>query len=94
MIQRNTYIPDYVYLNDRLVYIDWIDRNHTYSVMTVNPMDAYRYQGNLYALFADMGIDANLWIYAMYLNGYTNPFSYDGRKIDFKKPVAVPIPAY
>ena len=94
MLQRNTNIPDYVYLNDRLVYIDYIDRNYTYSMLTVNPMDAYRHQGNLYALFEMIGIDTGLYVYAMYLNGYTNPLSYDGKQLDFKKPVDVPIPAY
>lgn len=87
-------IPDYKYLNDRLLYIDYIDKNYNYQQVSVLPVEAYRYQGNLFGLFRQIGIPSSLYIYAMYLNGYNNPNNYDGVKNTFKVPVRVPIPEY
>lgn len=91
----NTYaLPGYTYLNDRLLYIDYVDKKYNYQQATVLPMEAYRYQGNLFGLFKLLGISPSLYVYAMYLNGYNNPVNYEGKKITFKIPVRVPIPDY
>lgn len=87
-------IPDYTHLNDRLLYIDYIDRNYTYREASVEPVQAYRYQGNLFGLFRSLNIPSGLYVYAMYLNGYNNPTNYDGVQYTFKIPVRVPIPEY
>lgn len=86
-------MPDYQYLNDRLLYIDYIDRNYTYEEAVVSPMDAYRYQGNLLGLFRLIGISDTLLPFALYLNGYTNPTNYDGKRLTFKIPKMPPIPS-
>lgn len=93
-MSNNYSIPDYKYLNDRLLYIDYVDRNYTYREESVMPVEAYRYQGNLFGLFRKLGIDPGLYVYAMYLNGYVNPTDYDGVRYTFKIPVRVPIPEY
>lgn len=86
--------PGYVYLNDRLLYIDHVDKNYRYQQVSILPIDAYRYQGNLFGLFKHMGVSPSLHVYAMYLNGYTNPLNYDGAVHTFKIPVHAPIPEY
>lgn len=87
-------IPSYTHLNDRLLYIDYIDRNYTYKEGSIEPVEAYRYQGNLFGVFKALGIPSGLYVYAMYLNGYNNPTNYDGVQYTFKIPVRVPIPEY
>lgn len=95
LMTRATYrVPDYKYLNDRLVYIDYVDRNYTYEQAMVAPMDAYRFQGNLLGLFRFMGVSDTLLPYALYLNGYTNPTNYDGKQLTFKLPKMPPIPTH
>ena len=85
-------VPDYPYLNDRLIYIDYVDRNYAYEEVVVSPMDAYRFQGNLLGLFRLIGVPNNLLPFALYLNGYTNPVNYDGKQLTFKIPKMPPIP--
>ena len=87
-------LANYTYLNDRLLYTDHINRNYNYQQVAVAPIEAYRFQGNLYGLFRVLGIPASLYVYAMYLNGYTNPTNYDGSKTNFKVPIKPPIPDY
>lgn len=85
-------MPDYRFFNDRMTYMDYIQRNYTYEEVTVAPMDCYRFQGNLYGLFAHLGIPENLFPLALYLNGFTNPSSYDGTLMTIKIPKMPPIP--
>lgn len=87
-------ILNYTLLNDSLLYTDYINRRYTYQQVAVAPIEAYRYQGNLYGLFKGLGISSSLYTYAMYLNGYTNPCNYDGVKTTFKVPIKVQIPEY
>ena len=89
----NTYaVENYQALNDRLLYVDYIRQNYTFNQQAVEPIDAYRYEGNLFGLFNHMGVQPSLYIYAMYLNGYTNPMSYEGRRTVFTVPITLPIP--
>lgn len=91
--QRNDYSFDSIQqMNDNLVYINYIDANYEYDIVTVSPDDAYRYQGNLFGLFKEMGLSPSLFLYALYLNGYTNPIDFDGKQTVFKKPIKPPIP--
>lgn len=93
LITAGTYrMPSYTYFNDRLTYMDYIDRKYTYEEVVVAPMDCYRFQGNLYGLFKHLGIIESLLPFALYLNGFTNPTSYDGTKMTFKVPKMPPIP--
>lgn len=94
LMESNYRFEDYPYINDRLNYIDYIDKNYTYPITTVSPMDAYRYQGNLFGLFKLMGVDPSMFVMAMHLNNITNPANYDGKRISFKIPSRVPIPEY
>ena len=85
-------IPDYTYFNDRLTYIDYIDRHYSYEEVVVSPMEAFRYQGNLLGLFKHLGVTEPLLPFALYLNGYTHPANYDGKQVTFKLPKMPPIP--
>ena len=87
-------LPNYVDFNDILLYTDYINRKYTYQQVTVEPIEAYRFQGNLYGLFRMIGIKSSLFPYALYLNGYNNPCSYEGKKIEFKIPIPLNIPEY
>lgn len=87
-------LPNYVHMNDRLLYTDHVNRKYTYEQVSVPAIEAYRYQGNLFGLFKLVGIRPSLYFYAMYLNGYTIPTNYDGMKTTFKVPVKVSIPEY
>lgn len=94
LMEYNAKVEDYVGLNDRLCYVDYVSRNFGYTTVSINPMDAYRLQGNLYAVFASLGVDPNMYVYAMYVNGYTNPMNYEGKKVTFKIPTDIQIPDY
>lgn len=87
-------IANYTLLNDSLLYTDHINRKYTYQQVAVAPIEAYRYQGNLYGLFRALGISSSLFAFALYLNGFTNPSNYDGSKTTFKVPIKVQIPEY
>lgn len=93
-MNNNYAVKSYTNLNDRLLYIDYVERRYNYEEVSILPIEGYRHQGNLFGLFKLMGINPSLYIYAMYLNGYNNPVSYEGKKITFKVPVKVPIPEY
>ena len=86
-------IDTYKNLNDRLQYIDYVDRHYEYKSVAISPIDAYRYQGNLFGVFSILNIAPSLYIYAMYLNGYTNPSNYSGHNCTFKVPVMPPVPS-
>lgn len=90
----NYRMDSYQYFNDRLIYIDFIDRKYEYDETTVTPVDGYRFQGNLMGLFKFIGIEDDLLPFALYLNGYTNPVEYDGVRLTFKVPKMPPIPEY
>lgn len=92
--QANYRIPNYTYLNDRMIYMDYIDRHYTYEEVGVLPIEGFRFQGNLFGLFKQLNIPDNLLVLAMYLNGYTNPVQYDGLKLTFKIPKMPPIPEH
>lgn len=85
-------MPSYQYFNDRMTYIDFIDRNYEYQQVTVIPSEAHRFQGNLYGLFTELGVSSKLLPFALYLNGYTNPCDFDGNKVTWKIPKMPPIP--
>lgn len=78
--------------NERLIYIDYVDKHYQYQEVAATPIDAYRFQGNLFGLFKALGIAPTVYFYAMYLNGYNNPLNYEGKKLTFKVPVMPPIP--
>jgi hypothetical protein len=85
-------VDDYNTLNQILLHIDYVNLRYTYEEMTVNPIDAYRYQGNLYGLFRLMNLEPAMFVYTMHLNGYNSPLNFEGLKTVFKIPVAPPIP--
>ena len=78
--------------NERLIYMDYVDKNYQYKEIATTPIEAYRYQGNLFGLFKLLGVHQSLYFYSMYINGYTNPLNYEGKKLVFKIPVLPPIP--
>lgn len=80
-------------LNDNLQYLDFIKANYEFTEIAVDPGVAYRYQGNLFGLFRQLNIDAKLFVYTMYLNGYTNPVDYNGERFNFKIAIKPPIPS-
>lgn len=85
-------LGSFSYWNERLIYMDFVDKKYDLEEKVVQPIDAYRYQGNLFGLFKIMNIPSKLHFYTMYMNGYTNPMSYEGKKISFKVPSMPPIP--
>ena len=92
MLRPTAHLPVYTQMNEVLLHIDYVDGHYQYQEKAVSAIDAYRYQGNLYGLFYEMGIDPALHMYTMQLNGYKSPINYEGRKLIFKVPVMPPIP--
>lgn len=91
--QVNNYsFETYQELNDNLLYIDYINRNYEFNNLTINPNVAYRYQGNLFGLFREMNVEPHLYVYTMYLNGYTNPVEYRGDRYSLKLAIRPKIP--
>lgn len=91
--QVNDYSFDSVTeLNDNLQYIDFIKANYEFKEVAVDPGVAYRFQGNLFGLFRYLNIAPNLFLYTMYLNGFTNPVEFNGEVYNFKIAIKPPIP--
>lgn len=79
--QVNDYsFTTYQELNDNLLYLDYINRTYSYEIITINPAQAYRFQGNLFGLLREINVSPVLFVYTMYLNGYTNPVEFKGDK--------------
>lgn len=89
---NNHRFVDYTNLNDNLLYLDHIDITYNFNEVGVSPDIALRYRGNLYGLFKEMGIDTNLYVFTMYINGYTSPVDFDGKKFTFKLAVRPLVP--
>ena len=79
-------------INDNLQYIDFIKANYEFKEIAVDPSVAYRFQGNLFGLFRFLNIAPNLFMYSMYINGFTNPVEFRGDKYSFKIAIKPPIP--
>ena len=89
---NNYSFPSYTYLNDNLLYLDYIEATYSFNYVTATPDQAFRYQGNLFGLFKELGIPPSLYVYTMFMNGYFNPMDYDGIKYTFKLAIQPPIP--
>ncbi|EKD89746.1 MAG: hypothetical protein ACD_33C00002G0038 [uncultured bacterium] len=83
-IVNDSSINNYQQLNDTMLYMDYL--NAEYTNIIAKPDDAYRYQGNLFALFNELNISSKLHVFTMHINGYTNPVQYKGDKLIFKVP--------
>ena len=83
----------YTELNDNLQYLDYIKANYEFKQVAVDPGTAHRFQGNLFGLFRALNIEANLFLFTMYLNGYTNPVDFNGDVFTFKVATKPPIPS-
>jgi len=92
-LQVNDYkFPNYVNLNDNLLYLDYIDLTYNFNEVSVLPDVALRYAGNLFGLFQEMNIPTNLYVFTMYINGYTSPVDFDGKKYVFKQAISPRVP--
>lgn len=80
-------------LNDNLQYLDYINQHYEFQTVNVQPDVAYRYQGNLFGLLRELKVKPPLFVYTMYLNGYTNPREYDGNETQFTLAIRPPIPS-
>lgn len=92
-LYTNTYrFADYNKLNDNLLYLDHIDITYNFNEVGVSPDVALRYRGNLFGLFQHMGIEKDLYVFMMYINGYTSPVDFDGNKFTFKLAIKPLVP--
>lgn len=80
-------------LHDRLCFLDKINRITDFKIFTVDPATAMRSKGNFYSLLYQVGIPANLYLFTLYLNGFSSPYDYDGKKMEFKLGHQPDIPA-
>lgn len=85
-------VASYGQLNHYLTFIDYVDRQYTYKEVVVDPNQCYRFAGNLYGLFKEIGVEEGMYVYTLYVNGFSNPLTYDGTKNVFKIPKRPPIP--
>lgn len=74
------------FINDTILYADKYKEKKHDTTLTVSPMDAYVYQGNLFGLFKSMGVPDAYHVLLMQYNGYTNPHDYDGKQLVFTSP--------
>lgn len=77
-------------INDKLIFIDKVRSKYNYNVVNIDPDIAYKFQGNLYGLFVYMNVPADLFIETMYVNGYSNPVDFDGKKYTLEVPQNIP----
>lgn len=82
----------YTEMNDTLLYIDYMSRKKGYSEVAVEPHLAYKYQGDFYGLLNKLNVSKNLYLYTLYLNGYTDPNDFDGNRYLIKVPNEPNIP--
>lgn len=93
-MQTNNYkSKDYQSMNDKLLYLDYIDYTYEFKEILVDPSVAYRHQGNFIGLMKDLGIANELYLFMMYINGINNPVEYDGILNRLKVPINPPVPA-
>ena len=93
-LQVNDYkFPDFVKLNDSLLYLDHIDITYNFNEVGVTPDQALRYRGNLFGLFKEMNIEPSLYVFTMYINGYVSPVDFDGTKVVFKLAIKPLVPS-
>ena len=86
---------DVTELNDNLQYLDHINLNYEFKLVSVSPGIAYRYQGNFFGLLKELRtITPDLYVYTMYLNGLSNPTDYTGEKLTIKVAIKPPVPKY
>lgn len=79
-------------MNDNLQFIDFINNTFKFETQVIPPDEGYKHQGDLFSLFKVMDISPDLYVYTMYLNGYTHPHQYNGEKYDFKIAIKPQIP--
>lgn len=92
--QVNDYaFETYTELNDNLQYLDYIKANYEFKEVAVDPGVAYRFQGNLFGLFRQLNIAPNLFLYTMYINGYSNPVDFTGEVYTFKIAIKPAVPS-
>ena len=92
--QVNDYkFANYVNINDNLLYLDHINNTYEFTQKSISPDLGYRYRGNLFGLFREINIDTKLFVFTMYINGYTHPANYDGEKLVFKVAIKPPVPS-
>ena len=71
-----------VQLLDKVLYK--IKQNGNITINEITPAMANSYKGNFYGLLAELGIDEDLWLALLWLNGYENNVEYDGKtKLQF-----------
>lgn len=64
--------------------IDYALLAGNFTLKTIDPQQAYVYQGNLFGLFSSLGIRPEYQAYNAYLNGYRSPHDYDGETLVIK----------
>lgn len=93
-LQVNDYqSKSYEQLNDNLLYLDYIDLNYEFKEILIEPVIAYRHQGDFIGLLRDIGVTTDLFMFTMYINNINNPVEYDGKRNLLKIPIKPPIPA-
>lgn len=92
-LQTNNYsIDSYELYNDNLLYLDYIDQNYTFKEIVVEPKLAYANQGNLIGLFKELEIPPSLYLYTMHINGFNNPYTFNGKLDSLKLAIKPSIP--
>ena len=92
LMTNETKFKEYSNIHDNLCYLDYLNKIKDFKVAIVPPDIAYRSKGNFYSLLYQMKIPSELYLYTLYLNGYTSPFEYDGYKKELKIAIKPPIP--
>ncbi|MEM5877503.1 MAG: hypothetical protein QXF12_01360 [Candidatus Aenigmatarchaeota archaeon] len=70
---------------NKLIYLDYLNKKEdSFEYVLVDQATARRHVSNLFGLFKALGIPDELLFYNMYINDYTSPYEYDGKKVVFK----------
>ena len=86
-------LDNYNELIDNILYLDYMKKNYSFKEVNINVGLGYKYQGNFYGLLNELStINSNLYLYTLYVNGYTSPDQYDGTKLTILVPTKPPIP--
>lgn len=92
-MQNDYRVEDYPRFNDALLYLDATVNEQNIEYRGFEPAIGYKYQGNFFGLLKELEVPSNLFLYCLYVNGYTHPNQYQGNSFSVKVPSKPNIPS-
>lgn len=78
--------------NDKLLYSDYNIQRGKFKEIPLEPMSAYRHQGNFYSLLSELNIEKELFTLVLKANNLNSPYDFNGTLKTIVVPDKSPIP--